>query len=190
MNQQKLTQQDLETNRRRSTLQILLLVLFTLLIATPVLAQDSSKFAVYGDVGVAVPHGDSSTFLDAGVSLNAGLEYMITKQFSAEGTFGYHRFSNRFSTFFGDASHVYQLSGNGKFYFVDESSKVRPFINGGVGAYVTDSATVHFGGNVGGGVLYEITPKWGIQGSYNFHSFSSGSGVHFSAIQGGVRFRF
>lgn len=179
MNLQKLTQ----PNR---TLQSLLFVLCTLLIATPALAQDSSKFAVFGDAGVAVPHGDISTFLDPGISVNAGLEYMITKQFSAEGTFGYHRFS----TFFGDASHVYQLSGNGKFYFVDDSSKVRPFINGGVGAYVTDSATVHFGGNVGGGVLYEMTPKFGIQGSYNFHAFSAGSGVHFSSVQGGVRFRF
>lgn len=188
MNQHKLTKRHLETNRR-STLPILLLVLFTLLLASPVLAQDS-KFAVYGDAGVAIPHGDVSNFLDPGISVNAGLEYMFTKQFSAEGTFGYHRFSNRFSTFFGDASHVYQLSGNGKFYFVDESSKVRPFINGGVGAYVTDSATVHFGGNVGGGVLYEVTPKFGIQGSYNFHTFSAGSNVKYSTVQGGVRYRF
>jgi hypothetical protein len=66
------------------------------------------------------------------------------------------------------------LSGNAKVYLVDESNKFRPFVNGGVGAYVTDSATTHFGGNVGGGVLYEVTPNFGIQGSYNFHIFSAG----------------
>jgi outer membrane protein with beta-barrel domain len=148
---------------------------------------DLSKFAVFGDAGVAIPHGDLSTFLDPGFSVNTGLEYMITTQFSAEGIFGYHRFSN---SFFSGHTNLYQLSGNGKFYFVDHSSKVRPFVNGGVGAYVTDSGTAHFGGNVGGGVLYEATPRFGLEGSYNFHAFSAGTALKFSTVQGGVRFRF
>ena len=177
--------------QRISTLHLLLLVLFTLLLAAPALGQttpdpDLSKFAVSVNAGVTVPHGDISTFLDPGFSLNTGLEYMITKQFSAEGTFGYHRFS----TFFGDNTNVYQVSGNAKYYFVDDSTRLRPFVNGGVGAYVTDSATIHFGGNVGGGVLYEVTPKFGVQGSYNFHTFSAGSNVKYSSVQGGIRFRF
>jgi len=192
----KLTQ----TNRKRSIFQILLLVLFTFLLAAPALGQktnhargstsqpdpDLGKFAVFGEVGVAVPHGDINTFLDPGLSLNAGLEYMITPQFSAEGMFGYQRFSNFFS---GNTS-LYQLSANGKFYLVDHSTKVRPFINGGVGDYVTNSGTSHFGGNVGGGVLYEATPHFGIQGSYNFHAFNAGDTARFSTIQGGVRWRF
>jgi opacity protein-like surface antigen len=147
---------------------------------------DLSNFAVFGEAGVAVPHGDFNDFLDPGFSLNVGLEYMITSQFSAEGMFGYQRFSN----FFGNTN-LYQLSGNGKFYFVDHSSKLRPFVNGGVGDYVTDSGTSHFGGNIGGGVLYEVTPRFGIQGSYNFHAFNvGGDGFRFSTVQGGVRFRF
>ena len=257
MNQQKLTHQDLEINTRRSTLQMLLLVLFTFLVAVPGLAQesnrgieesdshtasdsqaqvekrfaapvnvtfdnsitdpeakrgrnamftrsvpvetaggssgstsqpdpDSSKFAVFVEAGVAVPHGDLNTFLDPGFSFNAGLEYMITSQFSAEGIFGYQRFSN----FFGGNTNLYQLAANGKFYFVDPSKKVRPFVNGGVGDYVTNSGTSHFGGNVGAGVLYEVTPKFGLQGSYNFHAFNTSSGAKFSTVQGGVRFRF
>ena len=207
MNQHKLTHRDLET--RRSTIQFLLLVIFTLVLAVPALAQapnpapaetttgsagspasqpasSGSRFAVFGDVGVNVPHGDLNIFFDPGVSVNAGVEYMITSQFSAVGTLGY----NRFSTFFGGHASLYQVSGNGKFYLVDESSKVRPFVNGGVGAYVTDSGTVHFGGNVGGGVLFEVTPKVGVQGSYNFHIFSAGSNFKYSTVQGGVRFRF
>ena len=171
--------------------RLLLLAIFTLLLAGPALGQttpdpDLSKFAVSVSAGVTVPHGDISIVLDPGFSLNAGLEYMITKQFSAEGTFGYHRFS----TFFGGNTNVYQVSGNGKYYFVDDSTKLRPFVNGGVGAYVTDSATIHFGGNIGGGVLYEVTKKVGVHGSYNLHIFSAGSNVRFSAVQGGVRFRF
>jgi outer membrane protein W len=154
--------------------------------SSPQPGSDLSNFAVWVNAGAAVPHGDLSTFLDPGFSLNGGLEYMITPQFSAEGTFGYHRFS----TFFGDDASLYQLSGNGKFYFVDQSSSVRPFVNGGVGAYVTDSATTHFGGNVGFGVLFEVTPQFGLQGAYNFHVFSFGDNAKFSTVQGGVRFRF
>ncbi|HSE19944.1 MAG TPA: outer membrane beta-barrel protein [Pyrinomonadaceae bacterium] len=209
MNQHKLTQPDLETNTTRATIQILLLVVVTLFLAVPALAQapDSalpettsgssggpasqpmasrSKFAVFIDAGVAVPHGDFNVFFDPGFSLNAGLEYMVTSQFSAVGTFGYHRFSS----FFDDHVNLYQVSGNGKFYLVDDTKKVRPFVNGGVGAYVTDSATVHFGGNVGAGVLYEVTPSFGLQGSYNFHIFNTFSNLKYSSVQGGVRFRF
>lgn len=279
MDQQKLTQRNLKTNRKRLTAQILLLLLFTLSLAVPGLAQvteptkeqsesstlieqtprktvpvidlvrlmsdeqdkdqapksfafnfadreakrveephaalselfapsrvknslftrapeensspqadpDLSNFAFWISAGVAIPHGDLNFFLDPGFSVNAGLEYMITSQFSAEGTFGYHRFS---TDFFGESAQLYQISGNGKFYFVDDSSTVRPFVNGGVGAYVTDSATTHFGGNIGVGILYEATPHFGILGSYNFHAFTAGDGFRFSTVQGGVRFRF
>lgn len=152
-------------------------------------ASDLSNFAVFGSVGVTVPHGDFNIFADPGVSFNAGLEYMITSQFSVEGILGFHQFKE-FPSFFGDHTNLYQVSGNGKFYFVDQSSKVRPFVNGGVGLYVTDAATTHFGGNVGGGVLYEATPHFGIQGSYNFHVVHAGFNVYYSTLQGGVRFRF
>jgi hypothetical protein len=193
MDHRKLTRRNLKTLR----LQILLLVSLIPLLAIAGLAQstsssspqsasDRSKFAVFGNVGVTVPHGDLNIFVDPSFSLNTGLEYMITPQFSAEGTLGYHRFS----TFFGDNANLYQVSGNGKFYLVDESSKVRPFVNGGVGAYVTDAATTHFGGNVGGGVLYEATPHFGITAAYNFHIFSAGANTKYSTLQGGVRWRF
>ncbi|HEY6216583.1 MAG TPA: outer membrane beta-barrel protein [Pyrinomonadaceae bacterium] len=186
--------------------QILLLVFFTFFLTVPGLAQGpnpappmevtgsspqrsshSGKFAVFGDIGVAVPHGDFSAFTDPGLSVDAGLEYMITPQVSAEGFLGYHRFSN----FFIGHTNLYQVSGNAKFYLVDESSRVRPFVNGGVGDYVTDSGTSHFGGNLGGGVLFEVTPRFGVQGKYNFNIFRTGGGnLRFSTVQGGVRWRF
>ena len=154
--------------------------------SAPQADPDLSNFAVFVNAGVVVPHSDLSTFLDPGFSLNAGLEYMFTSQFSVEGTVGLHRFE----TFFDDVATLYQVSANGKFYLVDQSTKVRPFVNGGVGAYVTDSGTSHFGGNVGGGILYEVTPHVGIQGAYNFHMVNLGSNTRFSTLQGGVRFRF
>lgn len=197
--------------------KLIVLVIFTFLLAVPALAQtnnatnslftrpathkktkksstaqsasDLSNFAVFGDVGVAVPHGDLSIFLNPGFNVNAGLEYMFTSQFSVEGTLGYNRFSNEFS-FFGGNTSLYQLSANAKFYLVDESTKLRPFVNGGVGDYVSNAGQSHFGGNVGGGVLYEVTRKVGIQGKYNLHIFSAGSTTYYSTVQGGVRFRF
>ena len=154
--------------------------------SSPQTDPDLSNFAVWFTAGAAIPHSDLSFFLDPGFSVNGGLEYMITPQFSVEGVFGYHRFS----AFFDDAAGLYQVSGNAKFYLVDEESSVRPFVNGGVGAYITDSATTHFGGNFGGGVLFEVTPHFGVQGAYNFHVFSFGDSARFSTVQGGVRFRF
>src|ERR1044072_1303612 len=124
---------------RRLKFQTLLLVIFIPLVAvtgvaqtaatnsgssSPQTASDRSKFAVFGNVGVTIPHGDLNIFVDPSFSLNTGLEYMITPQFSAEGTLGYHRFST--SSFFNDHANLYQVSGNGKFYLVDESSKLRP----------------------------------------------------------------
>lgn len=149
-------------------------------------ASDLTHFAVFGDVGVTVPHGDFNLFVDPDFSANVGLEYIITSQFSAVGTLGYHRFS----TFFDEHATLYQVSGNAKFYLVDESSNVRPFVNGGIGLYVTDSGSTHFGGNVGGGVLFNVTEHVGIQGSYNFHAVSIGDTIKFSTVQGGIRFRF
>jgi len=147
-----------------------------------------SDWAVFADFGAAFPHGTSSTFFNAGFSFNGGVEYMINPHFSAVGTFGFHRFNSIFPSV---STNVYQLSTNAKAYLVPPPNKFRPFVNGGVGAYVFSSATTRFGGNVGAGVLYEVTPKFGVQGSYNFHIVNtSGSTFRFSTVQGGVRFRF
>jgi hypothetical protein len=147
----------------------------------------NSKFAVFLDAGAGIPHGTFSTFFKTGFSFNAGLEYMFTPHVSAEGIFGYHRFPSRF----GGHLNLYQLSGNGKVYFVPPGNPVRPFINGGIGAYFAGSGTSHFGGNVGTGILFELTPRFGLQASYNLHNINTpGSVTRFSTIQGGVRFVF
>ena len=101
---------------------------------------------------------------------------------------GMHRLN---SIFAGADTNLFQVSSNGKFYFAPSTSSVRPFVNGGVGAYAFNPGSVKFGGNVGGGLLFVITPRFGVQGSYNFHAVNtSGSTFKFSTVQGGVRFVF
>lgn len=149
--------------------------------------SDRSNFAVFGDVGAALPHGSFGNAFNTGFSVNTGLEYMFNSNFSAVGTFGYNRFPFVISSIHTD---IYQVSANAKGYLTTPPNKLRPFVNGGVGAYVFSSATVRFGGNIGGGLLYEITPKWGVQGSYNYHIINTSGTVRYSTLQGGVRFRF
>jgi opacity protein-like surface antigen len=146
----------------------------------------SSKWAAFLDLGGAFPHGTFSNFFNPGFNLNAGLEYMVTSHFSAEGVFGYHHFPAKS----GAGLNVYQFSGNAKVYLVPPQ-KFRPFLNGGIGAYKFSPGSGNFGGNFGGGVLYELTPRFGLQGSYNFHDVNTtGGATKFSAIQGGVRYVF
>jgi hypothetical protein len=145
-----------------------------------------SRWAAFLDLGGAFPHGTFSNFFDPGFSLNAGLEYMVTSHFSAEGVFAYHHFPAKS----GAGLNVYQFSGNAKVYLVPPQ-KFRPFLNGGIGAYKFSPGSGNFGGNFGGGVLYELTPRFGLQGSYNFHDVNTtGGATKFSAIQGGVRYVF
>jgi lysyl endopeptidase len=155
----------------------------------PTPASTPGKWAVFLDAGAGFPHSPYSNFLNTGFSFNAGLEYMVTSNFSVEGIFGYHRFP---SSFVGAHTNVFQFSGNAKFYLLPSPNTVRPFLNGGIGAYTfSPGTTTRFGGNVGAGLLFELTPRVGVQGSYNFHMINtSGTAFKFSTVQGGVRFVF
>ena len=143
------------------------------------------KFAVFLDLGANFPQGTYSTLFNNGFSLNAGLEYMATSHFSAEGIFGYHYFSAKA----GGSGNVYQFSADAKAYLL--TGNLRPFINFGIGGYAFSPGSTHFGGNVGGGVLYTWSSRWGVQGSYNFHAVSTpANSTQFSTLQGGFRYVF
>jgi hypothetical protein len=147
----------------------------------------TGHFAVSLDAGAAIPHGSFSNFFNTGFSFNAGLETIFTPHFSAEAKFGYHRFGASF----GDDLNLYQFTGGGKAYLLAPPHRLRPFIEGGIGAYKFDSGATKFGGHIGGGVLYEFTPHFGIQARYNHHGVNvPGSVTRFSTLQGGARFRF
>ena len=112
---------------------------------------------------------------------------MATSHLSVEGIFGYHHFPLRQGT----SLNVYQFSANAKAYLTSPQNKWRPFVNFGPGGYKFSPGSGNFGGNVGAGLLYQFKPRFGLQGSYNFHAVStSGGATQFSTFQGGVRFVF
>src|SRR5213079_1647476 len=112
-------------------------------------------------------------------------EYIATSHFSVEGIFGYHHFTGTI------AGHLnlYQFSVSGKSYLTNGT--LRPFVNFGISAYKFGSGPTKFGGNVGTGLLYNLTSRVGLEGAYNFHSVSTpGGATKFSTLQVGVRFLF
>ena len=126
-------------------------------------------------VGTAAPPSATTTgawrgFLDVGGrSVNAGIERLLNNDWSIEGIAGFHRRG-------GD---IWQFSIGAKRYF--GSSQWRPFLGASAGAYRSEP-----GASVGAGLLYELSPKLGIEGVVNHHWTNN---VDFSTVQLGVRFR-
>jgi len=146
----------------------------------------AGTFRFFIDIGPNFPHGSFGNGTDGKFSINAGVERFLTADWSVEGIFGYHRFDSIFVS----NPHILQLSVDAKRYF-----GIAPwhwFVDAGVGAYRFDPGnTTKFGGNAGGGVLYDVNANWGIEGVYQFHTVStSGSSTQFSTLQAGVRIRF
>ena len=157
-----------------------------LTIVPPPCCGGAGKIALFLDVGAGIPHGTFSSAFNTGFSLNAGLEYLVTSHFSAEGIFGWHHFPASV----GSSVDLYQFSANGKFY-LPSSGPIRLFVNGGIGGYKASPGSTYFGGNVGAGLLREFGPHWGLQASYNFHALNTpGGATIFSTVQGGVRYLF
>jgi hypothetical protein len=142
--------------------------------------------ALFIDAGAAIPHGSFGNAFNTGFSLNAGLEYIVTSHFSVEGIFGFHNFPAKVGS---SSLDLYQFSANSKFYFTS-GGPLRPFINGGIGGYKFSPGATYFGGNFGGGILYELGPHWGLQASYNFHAVNSLVVTKVSDIDIGIRYAF
>jgi len=153
--------------------------------------DDLKHWALSIHAGISIPHGNLNNVFNPGPNLAFDVEYRINHTFSVEGIYGYHRFNGeRFGPFTVADLNLHQFSVNGKVY--GGGSSTRPFLNFGGGVYVfTPGASVHGGLNVGFGVQHDVNPGFAIEGVYNFHNiFTSGSNTQFSALQGGVRFRF
>jgi hypothetical protein len=146
-----------------------------------------AKFSIGLRAGVAIPQGFANNFFDPNVAFTADLEYHATNQVSVVGLFGYRRFSADFP-FLPDLN-VFQFSGGGKFYLT--GGQLRPFVNGGIGAFKFDPGDTRFGAYGGGGIQYRAWQKIWLEGEYNFHGVSNpGTNFKFSTVQGGVRFSF
>jgi len=147
----------------------------------------SNSWAVFGDFGAGIPNGNLGNGFNKGFSLNAGLEHTFTTFFALEGSFGYHHFPAKA----GNSLNIYRFSVNPKLYLMRLAIGkviVRPFADAGPGFYKLSPGPAKLGGNVGGGALFELTPRFGVQGSYNFHT--AGGTAKFHTLQGGIRFVF
>lgn len=158
-------------------------------VPAPTTSTPSVSFWSFGlRGGVAIPNGTANSFFDPGGALTADLEYHATNQLSAVGLFGYRRMSSGLPLVSG--VNVFQFSGGGKAYLTG-TGQLRPFVNGGIGAFKFDPGSTRFGVYGGGGLQYRAWPNVWLEGEYNFHSvFTPGSNFNFSTVQGGVRFRF
>ncbi|HYI13091.1 MAG TPA: outer membrane beta-barrel protein [Thermoanaerobaculia bacterium] len=133
------------------------------------------QWRVFVDAGFNSP--DSSA-VDGKFSVNAGIERMFTSNWSAEAIVGYHSFDAAFVD-----PDIWQLSANVKYFF--GTGAMRPFMNGGVGVYRVDPPDdTEFGMNAGGGLLYQLNPKLGVEGVFNYHTTDS---VDWSTFQIGLR---
>jgi hypothetical protein len=143
------------------------------------------KYAVFFDLGAAVPHGTFSKAVNSGPSFNAGLEFIATSHFSAEGIFGVHHFGSKGG---GDIN-VFQFTGGGKLFFNPGPNRV--FARAGLGGYHFSPGSTNFGGYVGGGLLHEFNAHFGVEGVYTFHIVNTpGAAARFSSVQGGIRYVF
>lgn|GEM_PF-1733105 len=149
----------------------------------PSVLGGNGRFRVFLDAGPNFPQGDFNTFVDGKLSVNAGLEAFLGSNTSIEGILGYHAFKVPFVT----APHIWQLSLNLKQYF--GPGPLHFFLNAGGGAYRFDpGSTTKLGGNVGAGLLWDISSTWGLEGVYNFHTINTGgSKTKFSTLQVGIR---
>jgi hypothetical protein len=152
----------------------------------PPLTPTTLGWRFFVDGGANFPHGSFSNAIDGRWSLNAGFERELSANWSIEGTAGHHRFDSLFVS----NPHIWQLSLGGRRYF--GVSPLRPFINASLGAYRFDPGnTTKGGGEVGAGILYELSPKLSIEGLWNDHAIKGNpSNVTFSTLQLGLRFAF
>jgi opacity protein-like surface antigen len=155
--------------------------------AGPTGGGGAGNFSVGLRGGVAIPHGNFGNLFDPGVAFTADLEYHATNTFSLFGLFGYRRFNGGFAPI--NDVNLFQFSAGTKAYLAPGS--VRPFVNAGAGAFKFDPGNTKFGVHAGGGLQFVLTPKFSLEGEYNYHTvFTPGTNVKFSTAQGGVRFRF
>jgi hypothetical protein len=156
---------------------------------------DAKPWGLSLHAGASIPHSNFNNIYNPGPNFGVDLEYRLNNQVSLEALYGFHRFrGDDFVGFSFNDINLHQLSGNVKVF--GGSGAVRPFLNGGGGVYHFDfgglgGGDTRGGVNLGGGLQFNVTPTFALEGSYNFHSvFTPGPNVKFSTVQGGVRFRF
>ncbi len=144
----------------------------------------TGRLRAFFDAGLNVPMGTLADVADGRASVNGGIEWLLPNDFSVEGVLGYHAF---------DADrHIWQVSGQVKRYFTLQNPRAHAFVAAGAGMYRFEPGDVSKAGvNLGGGLLYDVTARAGVEGVYYLHRINTeDSSTRFSTLQFGVRIRF
>jgi von Willebrand factor type A domain len=151
---------------------------------TPPSTGGTNGWRVFIDAGPNFPLSALSNRADGGLSINAGLERRLSNRWSAELILGHHNFEGI------QDPRMWQFSIGGKFWF--NTGTLRPFLGLSAGAYLLEpGTTTRAGGSAAGGVLFELTPRLGIEGVYSYHVVNTEhDSLSFAALQAGIRFSF
>lgn len=146
------------------------------------------QFAIAVHGGVAFPHDGGASVLDPGISADIGLEHILTSHTSILGIFGYHHFDD---DGLGTDIDTYRLSLNGR-YYVDLTTDLQGFGQGGAGAYIFSPGDVEPGINLGLGLQYDLSESLSLESLYDYHFVIDGptGDFDFSTLSIGVNFRF
>lgn len=144
------------------------------------------KYAIWLALGTTFPHDNFANNYDSGFAGNIGFEYALYSNLAMEIIAGQHQFKGKGSMENIDLS---QVSINSKWYFPYQLYRL--FATAGLGSYIFDSDTTPAGLNVGGGLQYDIAPRWSVEGRYTVHSiFNNSPNELYSTILAGVRYSF
>ncbi len=133
-------------------------------------AGGGGRYAIWGGLGIAIPHGSFSNTYDKGPAFTLGVEREITSSLSVEATLGTHRFRGKGAAPDIDAT---VLGLNGKWYFTPQPTRF--FATAGLGAYAFNPGSTRLGVSAGVGAQFQLTPQWSLEGRYGLHAVSNNS---------------
>jgi hypothetical protein len=150
----------------------------------PAPGPGARRWRGFFDFGASFPVSALDRRADGQFSFNAGVERLFGPAWSAELSVGHHSFEGLLNP------SMFQVTVGGKRWF--GSSALRPFLGIAGGAYTIDpGSTTRAGANASAGVLYELSPRWGVEGLYSYHiANTQRDSLSFTALQLGVRFAF
>ena len=149
-------------------------------------APSTASWRAFVLFGPNFPHGGRRGFTEGELSVNGGVERVLTPHWSAEAILGYHGFDNRIVE-----TNIFELSFGGRYWF--GGSTFRPFAAASAGAFYVDStrSSTRLGVTARAGLLYQLRPTLGIEGSYSYNVVNlENDSLSFSAVQAGIRWSF
>ncbi|HUL58303.1 MAG TPA: hypothetical protein VLU43_03470 [Anaeromyxobacteraceae bacterium] len=155
-------------------------------VTTVVEAVEPRKYSVGLRAGAAIPQGGLSNSYSTNFALTFDFEYAFNRTLSVLVAGGRDAFSGKSGA--KDLT-VWRLQALGRAYAL--YGPIRVFAQVGVGYYLFDPGSNKGGASLGAGALYELTPDWAIEATYDAHGVTSGgTKSSWSDVQAGVRYRF